>query len=175
LPVIAAAFWFLVPHETLARIATIPEQLHRGDLNHRLNIWSAGWQAFRHAPFFGQGAGTFVQAAGLAPADTAHNTALAIAVEGGIIAVIFASAILAVCAISVLATRGSVRIALATAFLIWLVTSLVATVEESRTTWLLMGMMSFAARLATQQPALMDRWFSGEAPEPLYGAEEEMA
>ena len=103
-----------------------------------------------HAPFFGQGAGTFVQAARLALGDTAHNTALTVAVEGGIIALVLASAVLAVCAHSVLATRGPVRIALATALLIWLVTSLVATVEANRTTWLLMGMISLAGRLATR-------------------------
>ena len=83
LPAIAAAFWLLVPHATLERLTTIPKQLQHGDLNQRLNIWAAGWQAFVHAPFLGSGAGTFVQAARLAPIDTAHNTALAIAVEGG--------------------------------------------------------------------------------------------
>ena len=162
LPAIAAAFWFLIPHETLARIGTIPQQLLTGDLNQRLNIWSAGWQAFVHAPFFGAGVGTFVQAARLAPADTAHNTALTVAVEGGIVALILASAILAVCARSVLATRGSARVALGTALLVWLVTSLVATVEANRTTWLLMGLLSLAGRLETEEPGSMESCCSRE-------------
>jgi O-Antigen ligase len=175
LPVIAAAFWWLVPHETIARIAGIPEQLNRGDLNQRLNIWWAGWHAFIHAPFFGHGAGTFVQAARLALGDTAHNTALTVAVEGGVIALVLASAVLAVCAQSVLATRGSLRVALATALLVWLVTSLAATVEANRTTWLLMGMLSLAGRLANEQPELLEGYFSSEAPEPLYAAAGEIA
>jgi hypothetical protein len=82
LPMVAATLWLTVPHETLERIGTIPEQLQVGDLNQRLNIWAAGWQAFVRAPFFGTGAGTFVAAAGLAPFDSAHNTALSIVVEG---------------------------------------------------------------------------------------------
>ena len=55
LPLLGAAFWFTVPHETLQRIATIPEQLQGGDLNQRLEIWIVGWQAFVRAPFFGTG------------------------------------------------------------------------------------------------------------------------
>ena len=158
LPLIAAAFWFLIPCETLMRIATIPQQLQRGDLNYRLNIWSAGWQALVHSPFFGHGAGTFVQAARLAPGATAHNTALTVSVEGGVIALIFSSAILAVCVVSIRATRGSVRTALATAFLVWLVTSMVATEEANRTTWLLFGMMSFAGRLETEEPGMTESY-----------------
>jgi O-antigen ligase len=159
LPVIAAGFWFLVPHETLLRIATIPEQLKGGDLNYRLNIWQAGWQAFVHAPFFGSGAGTFVNAARLAQADTAHNTALAIVVEGGIFALILAAAIVAISARSVMKTKGPVRIALATALLVWVVTSLVATIEESRTTWLLLALISVAGRLAAEDPAGLEGCF----------------
>ncbi len=165
LPVIAAAFWFLVPHETLGRIATIPEQLTGGDLNQRLNIWRAGWQAFVHAPFFGTGAGTFVDAAKLAPIDTAHNTALAIAVEGGIIALILAAAILAASARSVFETRGAMRIALGTALLVWVVTSLVASVEENRTTWLLMALIASGGRLAAQEPQSVEHCFPGAAGE----------
>jgi O-antigen ligase len=152
LPVIVAAFWFVVPRETLARITTIPGQLQHGDLNQRLKIWQAGWQAFARAPFFGSGAGTFVDAARMAPIDTAHNTALAVAVEGGVIALILAAAIVVGCAQAVLETKGPVRIALATALLVWVLTSMVAAVEQSRTTWFLMAVIALAARLAAEQP-----------------------
>lgn len=160
LPTLAAAFWLLVPHETLQRIATIPEQLGGGDLNQRLNIWQAGWLAFRHSPFFGTGAGTFVDAARLAPEDTAHNTTLAIAVEGGIVALVLATAIVAMCARSVIETQGPVRIALGTALLVWVVTSLAATVQTSRTTWFLIAMISLAARLAAEDAETLESCFS---------------
>ncbi len=159
LPAIAAGFWFLVPHETLERIITIPEQLQGGDLNYRLNIWQAGWQAFVQAPFFGSGAGTFVHAARLAPEDTAHNTLLSIGVEGGIVAVILAAAIVVVCARSVAEMRGPVRLALAAALLAWLVISFVATVEVSRTTWLLLALISVAERMELESPGELEHYF----------------
>jgi O-antigen ligase len=165
LPAILAAFRISIPHETIARISTIPQQLQRGDLNQRLNIWSAGWQAFVHRPFSGSGVGTFVHAARLAAVDTAHNTALTVAVECGIVAVILASTILAFCAYSVFATRGSVRLALGTALLVWLVTSLVATVEANRTTWLLMGLLSLAGRLEGEEPGLIHSSFPCQVPD----------
>lgn len=152
LPLIAAALWFTVPHQTFQRLATIPEQIQGGNFNQRWNIWSAGWHAFVHAPFFGTGAGSFVAAAGLNPLDTAHNTAISILVGGGLCAFFLAVAIVGLSARSILETHGTMRLALATALAVWIVTSLVATVEESRTTWLLLGVIALAGRLAVEQP-----------------------
>jgi len=162
LPVFAALLWFTIPAEIFERLATIPAQLEGGDLNERLNIWSAGWHAFVQAPLAGSGAGTFVLAAGLAPIDTAHNTALSLAVSGGLCALFLAAAIVALAIRAVLVTRGKLRIALATALLVWIVTSLVATVEESRTTWLLLAMIALAGRLAEEDPELLSASFPGD-------------
>jgi O-antigen ligase len=159
LPVFLAALWFMVPAETVYRLATIPEQLSGGDLNQRVNIWSAGWHAFARAPLFGSGAGTFVAAAGLAPADTAHNTVLSIAVGGGLCALTLAAFILVVTVRSILKTRGPLRLALAFALLVWLVTALVASVEESRTTWLLFALIALAGRLAGDEPERLAECF----------------
>jgi O-antigen ligase len=152
LPAFAAVLWFTIPHGTFERLATIPAQLQGGDLNQRLNIWTAGWRAFVKAPLLGTGAGSFVSAAGLAPLDTAHNTALSIAVNGGLIGLFLALGIVVFAAWSVLRTHGSLRIAMATALLVWVVTSLVATVEESRTTWLLLALIALAGRHAVEDP-----------------------
>jgi O-antigen ligase len=160
LPAVVVALWFVMPRAALQRILTIPEQLQRGDLNQRLNIWAAGWQAFVHAPFFGTGTGTFVAAAGVAPIDTAHNTVLSIAVEGGVCTLLLAAAIVVAAACLVLKMTGAVRIAMATGLLVWLTTSLVATVEESRTTWLLLALIALAARLADEDPGGMTRCFA---------------
>src|SRR5208337_1135344 len=35
LPLLAAGLWFIVPHGIFERLATIPEQVARGDLNER--------------------------------------------------------------------------------------------------------------------------------------------
>jgi O-antigen ligase len=159
LPAIAACIWIWVPRETLERLATIAAQLRGGDLNQRLNIWSAGWHAFAQAPLFGRGAGSFVVAAGTSSIDTAHNSALAILVEGGLCAFFLAVAIVALAAWSVMRTRGSLRMALATALLVWVITSLVATVHESRTTWMLFALIALAGRLALEDPEGLESSF----------------
>jgi len=63
--------WLVVPRATIVRIGSIPEQLMGGDLNQRINIWVAGWQAFVHAPLVGSGAGSFVAASVLGISDMA--------------------------------------------------------------------------------------------------------
>jgi O-antigen ligase len=160
LPPAAAALWIMVPHGTIERLATINEQLQRGDLNERMNIWQAGWHAFVRAPFFGTGADTFVSATGLAPVDTAHNTALSIAVSGGVVALFLATAIVGSAVWSITRTRGPLRWALATALLVWFIASLVSTVEVSRTTWLLLALFALAGRLAVEQPEELAACFS---------------
>lgn len=153
LPVLGGFFWIVVPAGTLERLSTIADQLHSGTLNDRLNIWAEGWAAFVHAPLLGAGAGSFIAAAGTAGIDTAHNTALSIAVGGGLCALFLFAAIVALTAHSLAWMRGSLRVALATAFIVWAVTSLTATVEENRTTWLLFGVIAVAGRLAAETPS----------------------
>jgi hypothetical protein len=96
-----------------------------------------------------------VSAAGLGPIDTAHNTALSLLVEGGICALMLAAAIVAVSARSAFATKGALRVALITLLSVWVVSSLVGTVAESRTTWLLLALIALAARVAADEPETM--------------------
>jgi len=160
LPPFLVAIWLIVPGATLARLATIPEQLQTGDLNQRFNIWSAGWSAFKHAPLLGTGAGTFVAAAHLSPIDTAHDTALSIAVSGGLCALFLTVILFALAVRFAIRTSGSLRVALITSLIVWALTSLVATVEENRTTWLLFAMVAVAGRLATDDPGDLDACFA---------------
>ena len=168
LPAIVGGFWLVIPGGTLARLATIPAELANGNLNQRLNIWSMGWSAFVRAPWWGTGVGTFVEAAHTAAIDTAHNTVLALAVTGGLCAVLLALAIVSAAARAALATHGLLRVALVTALAVWMVTSLAATVEESRTTWLLLAVIALSGRLTAEQPEELDACFDAErrlAPE----------
>ncbi|HZP05005.1 MAG TPA: O-antigen ligase family protein [Terracidiphilus sp.] len=152
LPFAGVMLWFTIPSEIFDRLATIPAQLQGGDLNQRLNIWSAGWYVFAQAPLVGNGVGTFVIATGLSPIDTAHNTVISLLVEGGLCAVFLAAGVVVLAAFSVFATRGSLRIALATALLVWGMTSMAATVSESRISWLLLALIALSGRLAAEQP-----------------------
>jgi O-antigen ligase len=153
LPVLAAGLWFIAPHETLERLTTIPEQIRSADLNGRFDIWTAGWQAFSKAPLLGTGAGSFVSAAGLSPIDTAHNTVLSILVSGGLCALFLAVAIVVLAALAIFKTHGPLKLALATTLLVWGVAAMVSTVEESRTTWLLIAVIAVAGQLAVEEPA----------------------
>jgi hypothetical protein len=107
-----------------------------------------------------------VTAAGLAPIDTAHNTALSILVNGGLCAFFLAVAIVSLAAGSIGRTRGPLRLALATTLLIWAIASLAATVEESRTTWLLLALIALAGRLAGEDPEGLAAHFSDVRPSP---------
>lgn len=149
-PAAVLAVWLAAPHDTLLRLAGIPAQLMAGDLNQRWEIWAAGWRAFARAPILGSGAGSFVSAANLAPTDTAHNTVLAIAAEGGVISLAIAGAILILCIGALRHARPSLRLAMGTALAAWMFLSLVSTVQENRTTWFLLGLIVVAGRLGDQ-------------------------
>jgi O-antigen ligase len=149
-PAAVLAVWLAAPHDTLLRLAGIPAQLMAGDLNQRWEIWTAGWRAFARAPILGWGAGSFVWAANLAPLNTAHNTVLAIATEGGVISFAIAFTILILCISALRLVRPSLRLALGTALAAWMFLSLVSTVQENRTTWLLLGLIVVAGRLGDQ-------------------------
>jgi hypothetical protein len=47
---------------------------------------------------------------------------------------------------------------------VWAVISLVSTMEESRTTWLLMGIVALAGRLAEECPERLAACFAAPAP-----------
>jgi hypothetical protein len=99
---------------------------------------------------------------GLAASDTAHNTVMAVLVSGGLAATaIFVATVVGV-ARAVVRTGGLLRVALGTTLAVWLITSMVGSVEESRVTWLLFGMMALAGRLEVEQPDEMVRVFSGQ-------------
>ncbi len=167
LPLLTALLWLAIPAGTLGRLATIPEQLQSGDLNQRLNIWTAGWRAFTHAPLIGSGAGSFVTAAHLAPIDTAHNTALSLLVAGGLVGLFLATVLVALALRAALHTPGMLRVAFITALIVWAVTSLVATVEENRATWLLFAIVVLAGRLALENQQSLSECFSSPSSHPV--------
>ncbi|HTJ29839.1 MAG TPA: O-antigen ligase family protein, partial [Acidobacteriaceae bacterium] len=155
----AAVLWLFVPMAAFERLATIPTQLQTGDLNERVGLWVAGWRAFTHAPWFGHGAGSFATAAGLGQADTAHNTLIAVLVTGGVVGGLLFTSIVVAVGWCVGRTRGLMRVALATTLAVWVVTSMVGSVEENRMTWLLFGIMALAGRLADEAGGGMERIF----------------
>jgi hypothetical protein len=102
-----------------------------------------------------------VSAAGTNPIDTAHNTPLSILVGGGLIAFFLATGAVVLAVRTALAARGPLGIALVTALLVWGLASLVDTVEENRTSWLLLALVALAGRLAAENPERLERCFAG--------------
>lgn len=146
-PLLVLAMSTLVPHETLARLATIAEQVQGGDLNQRTTIWRWGWDAVKIRPWAGYGAGTFAASTGLVSSDTAHNTALAILVEGGMVGLFLGGMILVECGRLAWETGSTARLACGTMLAVWVVSSSVGTAAESRTTWVMLGVISVLAHL----------------------------
>jgi len=165
----AALILAVVPEATKGRLNSVSDLWNRGDLNQRVNIWSAGWRAFKEAPAGGQGAGSFVDAAGLAPEDTAHNTALGVLVEGGLVAMLLASALVMASLSAVFRSPEPLRIALAVMMGIWVLSSMVGTIAENRTTWVLFGVAAVSERLGRGDPTESGPAFSVSDEARLYG------
>jgi len=172
LTVTAGALFLFVPAVSLDRVGSMPQEVCMGSLNNRLIIWTAGWHAVAKAPWWGYGAGTYAAAAGLPPGDTAHNTVMAVLVTGGVAGLAIFTAIAIAVGWAVVRTTGLLRIALGTALSVWAITSMVGSLEENRTTWLLFGIMAVAGRLAIEDRYSMMKAFSGvqmdEARQPAH-------
>lgn len=82
--------------------------------------------------------------------DTAHNTVLSILVEMGLVGLALASVVLVFAIRAALNSRAVTRSALITALAVWLVSSLVGTTAESRTTWLLFALMAVAEKITAE-------------------------
>jgi hypothetical protein len=67
---------------------------------------------------------------------------------------------------SALKTRGPLLVGLITVLLVMVIASMVDTVEENRTTWLLLGIMAVAGRLAVEQSEQFADCFGGGDPDP---------
>jgi O-antigen ligase len=164
-PALLATIWIAVPAGVLERLATIPEQLQAGNLNERVNIWQQGWHTFRQAPLLGYGAGNFTLATGLRMEDTAHNTALALVVAGGLVALFLATLLAALAVHTAWKLTGPLRTALLTALAVFAVTTVAASVEENRFTWLLVALVALSGRLNREAPEELSACFAD--PEPL--------
>ena len=164
-----AALLWLIPQNAYLRILTIMDELNTGDLNQRTVIWSWGWSAFERAPILGHGAGTFVAAAGLAPFDTAHNTFLSILVEYGTVGLALFTAVGLLALRSCFKLIEPQRTTMLTVSAVWLISALVGTAAESRSTWLMLGVIAVAERmqgvgLVTAPKSSLDSKLCGKLP-----------
>ena len=106
----------------------------------------------------------------MAPEDTAHNTVLAIVVEGGMIGLALAGAIVAVSARAVARTCGPLRFGFGVLMIVWAISSVVGTVGENRMTWLLLGLVAVGQRLTEADPVGLALTFGTGSDETLDAA-----
>ena len=148
-PLVGIALWFVAPHETLERLSTIADQLRHGDLNQRLNIWAAGWHAFVQAPC-SWARGRFLRERG-GPCAHRYGAQYGSFASGGRWD-LRADAGVRHCVPSPRDRRWQPRVQCglrcSLCCSVWIVSSLVGTVAESRTTWLLLALIALADRVA---------------------------
>lgn len=75
-----------------------------------------------------------------------------------------AVAIVTVAIWSITQMKGQLRWAMALDLLVWGITSMVATVEENRSTWLLLAIIALAGRLAADEPEEVAECFPSAVP-----------
>lgn len=74
---------YLAPNISFHRLATLGDQISRGDMNGRGAVWANGLALYWDNPVFGLGAGGFSGAVGGGIRMAAHNTYLEVLVEHG--------------------------------------------------------------------------------------------
>ena len=153
---LAVCAWCLVafvPETSWTRISTISAQVDSGDLNQRTGIWAAGLKEFAAHPVLGVGEGAYLQISDrqLGEGFVAHNTFVSVLVELGIIGFLFFAAILQKTARAVWNLDCSDRLMWAAIGTTWFVGVLAATWETQKVTWLLIALISVAARVNARE------------------------
>ncbi len=144
------AVQFMIPQTSLQRLAETGTEITEGDWNGRLGIWREGLALFVKHPFFGVGAGAFRSAA-VEAGKLAHNFAISLLAEVGIIGFALFGIILAmaVClAIGQPQWQRRLWLAVLTA---WFIGAVSHNWEHRKQTWLFLSLVIAGATLSTQQ------------------------
>jgi len=81
----AWAVYYVAPNISFHRLATMGEEIARGDMNGRGAIWNNAMNLFWENPVFGIGAGAFAGAVSGRFNTVAHNTYIGVLVEHGMV------------------------------------------------------------------------------------------
>jgi O-antigen ligase len=136
----------LVPQSNWDRMATIPREIVGGGMTGRSAIWRAGLQAFHDHEILGAGAGAYGEAAQPYYHTTrglyAHNLPVNLLVEGGVIGFGIFAALLGACAWTILHLRPPDRTLWCVLMLTWAVGNGSVSLESTKLTWVLFGLIS---------------------------------
>lgn len=141
----AGAFlWAAVPETSVERLANTGTEMRQGDWNDRLAIWRESWRSVGRQPLLGTGGGTHRLAA-LETQKGAHNAALALMVEVGLIGLLFYLAVLGLAAEQIRRLSRWDQWFWLTLLGIWFLNNLTHSFEDTKSTWLLLGLAVAAA------------------------------
>jgi O-antigen ligase len=145
-----------VPAASLARLGTTEEEISSGTLNNRTISWSTAWDVFSDHPIVGVGAGAFkslntdVKDEG----GRAHNVAVSIGVELGLVGTTIFWSALAIALVVVVRRRHAERMLWLAFAGVWFVAAMSLTWEIRKITWLVIGLLLTAAHTrSSTEPA----------------------
>jgi O-antigen ligase len=140
--VVCLAILYVLPGATVARFMTIPEELQQGSLSSRRIIWKAGAALVAEHPVrgLGAGAGDARLSSLFGKYQVAHNTPLAVALDGGVVGLLLFYGALVCSFVSLLRCPHAERTMLVAVCAAWLVGSYSLSWESHKVTWFLLGL-----------------------------------
>ncbi|MDZ7640153.1 MAG: O-antigen ligase family protein [Bryobacterales bacterium] len=140
------------PAPSRSRLATLPEEIARGSINSRKQIWKSGARVWLEHPWLGVGAGAYPEAVrpqlGTPSVPgaryVAHNTFLSVLVEGGIVGLAVWGALFLCLAVFAWMLPAEERAFSAVLLGVWLVAVSMVTWEHYKGTWLVFGLIMVA-------------------------------
>jgi O-antigen ligase len=158
---VIAAGIFLVPSYTWQRFTEAGDEISRGTMTHRTQIWAASEVVFREHPLVGVGSGAHpVAVAGiLGRSLVAHNTFISVLVELGVIGELLFLGMLGSCCYAIRRMAGLERAFWFVIVAAWATGVCSGTWEYRKPTWFLLSLLAAHAYLQKpwQPPARVSR------------------
>jgi O-antigen ligase len=168
----------LVPQSNWKRVlSTSSEIAEGGSLSGRAQLWNAGLQAFPQRPLLGAGLNAYAEALAIQGnlryrGAGAHNVAIGLLVEEGIVGLALFAAIFGACAWTIFHSPPPNRALWGVLILTWLVLGMSGSPESMKFTWVLFGLVSAQSGLSrpvtnaspTEQPSYTARESMSTAP-----------
>ena len=136
----------LAPETSLQRIGTAFGEFSGGDLTGRVGVWEQSWAAFQAQPLLGVGDGA--HRAAIAAGKVAHNTALSVLVETGVLGLVLFGTFIVLLVRQVRSLSGWEARLWVTQLSVILVGSLSLSVEDRKSIWLFLFLAAAAAAAA---------------------------
>lgn len=148
--VVSGLLWALsvLPDKTLERLLSTRSELSSGTLSERSITWEKAWLEFQQQPLFGQGLGSFRQLMNKHHVEyTAHNSYISIAVEQGVIGLLFYLAMILTVFRQCLSRCAGQRWLLIPLLMIVVLGQMTLTLHEMMYVWLVYMLVMLAALL----------------------------